>query len=278
MPRQLLQWWCALAMLFACVKAASAATHFVGAKKVGTGPFAPFFWNPTNLVIQVGDTVMWTNLMLVHSVNPATNSTEPFCGTGTNEISSCTVTFQNPGLFFYDCYQHLPTMTGSVRVLSAPVVVISNPPNNALFATQADVQLQASATDLDGSVTNVQFLNGGVTFASSSVAPYTATLSNAAAGTYSFRALALDNSGLSTTSAPVTVRVIGQPMLVITNNANSALQFSYDTSAGVNYVVEGGETVTNLSAIVTNAGTGSAQQFSQTNPAPAQRFFRLRLQ
>jgi plastocyanin len=276
MSRQLLRWCCAWAALAALAgTVASGATHFVGTRRIA---ITNWFWNPTNITIQVGDTVTWTNLSDIHSVNPGTNSSEPFCGTGTNEISACSVTFSNAGLFFYDCYQHLPTMTGSVRVLAPPVVAITNPPNNALFPAQANVQVSASASDPDGTVTNVQFLNNGVPFATSTVAPFAVTLNNVAPGYLNLRARAMDNSALVTTSAPATIRVAGRPTLVLTNSLVGPLRFLYQTATGVSYVVEGGPTVTNFSPIVTNPGSGGALQFSQTNPAPDQKFFRLRLQ
>lgn len=280
MQKQLLRWWCVLVMLiaFALIPSALAATFTVTPLRVGTFPNQSFYWSVTNLVIGVGDTVTWSNLQNNHSVNPATNSTDPFCGTGTNEIASCTVTFQNPGLFFYDCYQHLPTMTGSVRVVWPPIVSITNPPNNSLYATQVNVTLEASASVVGGTITNVQFLRNNISFATSTVAPYTVTVSNLIAGSHTFRARAVDNIGTATTSGPLTLRFARAPALTLTNTTDGPLRFSYQSSPGVNYVVEGGETVTSISAIVTNAGNGAAQQFSQTNPAPPQKFFRLRLQ
>ncbi len=279
MVRQLLPWRCIVVAFYilVCGACASAATYFVGPKRIGP---LTFYWNPTNVVINAGDTVMWTNLLMIHSVNPATGSPEPFCGTGTNEISSCTVTFQNPGTYPYDCYQHLPTMTGAVVVLPPlipPVVVITNPPNNTVVRTGANVTLQVHATD-NGTVTNVEFRRGGIPFATSTVPPYAATWSNIAAGTHSFRARATDNEGLFTDSALVTVRAVAPPTLVVTNSSNGPLRFSYNTVSGVGYVVEGAVTLTNFSPIVTNAGNNATQQFTQTNPAPAQKFFRLRLQ
>jgi plastocyanin len=278
MVRQLLPWRCIVVTL--CILAGgasvSAATFFVGPKRVGL----PFFWNPTNVVINAGDTVMWTNLQTIHSVNPATGSPEPFCGTGTNNIPSCTVTFTTPGTFPYNCFDHLPTMTGAVVVLPPlvpPIVTITNPPNNTVVRTGANVTLQVQATD-NGSVTSVVFSRTGSPFATNTVPPYAATWSNIAAGNYNFRARATDNEGLVTDSAIVTVRAVAPPTLIVTNTSNGPLRFNFNTVAGVSYVVEGAVALTNFSPIVTNLGNGAVQQFTQTNPAPAQKFFRLRVQ
>ena len=284
MVRQLLPWRCIIVAL--CVLAGGvsvpAATFFVGPKRVGTIPNQFFVWNPTNVVIHAGDTVMWTNLgNNIHGVNPATNSPEPFCGTGTNNIPNCTVTFMTPGTFPYDCYDHYQTMTGAVVVLPPlvpPVVAITNPPNNTVVRTGANVTLRAQATD-NGTVTNVEFLRNGISFATNTVPPYAATWSNIAAGNnHIFRARATDNEGLVTLSDSVTVKAVAPPTLIATNTSNGPLRFSFNTVSGIGYVVEGAVTLTNFSPIVTNLGNGAVQQFTQTNPAPAQKFFRLRLQ
>jgi plastocyanin len=282
MVRQLLPWRCIIVVLCILAGAASvsAATYFVGAKRIGTVPNQFFYWNPTNVVINAGDTVMWTNLQSIHSVNPATGSPEPFCGTGTNNINSCTVTFLTPGTFPYDCYDHLPRMTGAVVVLpplSPPVVTITNPPNNTVVRTGANVTLQVQATD-NGTVTNVVFSRSSVAFATNTVPPYAATWSNIAAGTHSFRARATDNEGLFTDSASITVRAVAPPTLIVTNTPNGPMRFNFNTVAGISYVLEGAVTLTNFSPMITNFGDGGVQQFTQTNPAPAQKFFRLRLQ
>lgn len=277
MPRPLLQWWCVLLALFAGASAplVSAATFLVVPKQVSL----KFYFSPTNLTINVGDTVLWTNLGTgIHSLEASpTNAPEQFCGTGTNFISNCSVTFFTPGVFHFDCAQHLPSMTGSVTVLG-PFALITNPPNNTIFAAPASVTVGADVTDVGGTVTNVQFLNNGISIATNTAAPYRVTLSNLAVGNYTLRARALDTSSLVATSPPITLRVAPPPSLVATRGTDGPLQFSFNTATNVSYVVEAGLTVTNFSPIVTNAGTGGTQQFSQSNPPPAQRFFRVRLQ
>src|ERR1043166_1631293 len=276
MQRQLLRWACVFVALLALAGGSfvSAATFFVGPKKIGIS----FYWNPTNIVIAPGDTVMWTHLASIHSINP-TNTTEVFCGTGTNNIESCTVTFLNSGTFPYYCFDHRSTMTGAVIVVAVPpVVTITNPMDNSIFAAPATVTAGASATNVGSSVTNVQFLSNGVAIATSTVAPYRVTLSNLVSGNYTLRARAVNNFALVTTSAPVTIRVAPPPSLAVARGTNGPLQFSFNTATNVSYVVEAGLTVTNFSPIKTNVGDGTPQSFSQSNPPPAQRFFRLRLQ
>src|SRR5438045_9179641 len=117
MLRQLLRCGCALTVLLVILVGtkAPAATNFVTPVQIGSFPNQKFYWKPTNVVIAVGDTVMWTNLGNIHSLEASpTNAPERFCGAGTNVISTCVVTFFSPGVFHFDCSQRLPTMTVSV--------------------------------------------------------------------------------------------------------------------------------------------------------------------
>ncbi len=54
-------------------------------------------------------------------------------------------------------------MKGTIIVAAAnvpPTVTITNPASGTVFAAPASVTIQASASDSDGTVTNVQFLVG----------------------------------------------------------------------------------------------------------------------
>ena len=95
----------------------------------------------------------------------------------------------------------------------APTVNLTSPANNATFTPPATVNIQASASDNDGTVAKVEFFNGGTKLGESTAAPYSYSWANVAAGTYTLTAKATDNKGAATTSAAVTI-VVG------TNNGN----------------------------------------------------------
>ncbi|PSL44911.1 chitinase [Chitinophaga niastensis] len=90
-----------------------------------------------------------------------------------------------------------------------PVVNITAPANNATFAAPANITIQATATDSDGTIKSVAFYNGTTLLGVDSTAPYSITWSNVAAGTYTLTAKATDNGNATTTSAAVTVTVTG---------------------------------------------------------------------
>ena len=94
---------------------------------------------------------------------------------------------------------------------AAPSVSITSPPGGALYDAPATVNLQASASDSDGSITGVEFFRNGVSLGTDTAAPYSFNWTNVPAGTYSLTAKATDNLGAATMSAAVNITVASQP-------------------------------------------------------------------
>src|SRR4051812_4799797 len=96
-----------------------------------------------------------------------------------------------------------------------PSITITNPVENAVLSSSAALTIRASASDSDGTVTNVQFFDGLVLLGSDSTLPYSlnATL---APGVHTLTAVARDNLGAATTSAPVHI-TMGRYLPAITN-------------------------------------------------------------
>lgn len=95
----------------------------------------------------------------------------------------------------------------AVPPTAVPVVAISSPADNAVFARHAPIPLSATASDSDGSIAMVEFLQGTVSLATVTQAPYAFTWTDATPGTYAIMARAVDNLGATTYSAPVAVTV-----------------------------------------------------------------------
>jgi GH18 family chitinase/chitodextrinase len=91
----------------------------------------------------------------------------------------------------------------------APVVSITSPAGGASFSAPAAVTINASASDADGSITKVEFYNGGTKLGEDNSSPYSFSWTNVAAGTYNLTAKATDNSAKTTTSSVVSVTVTG---------------------------------------------------------------------
>ena len=169
---------------------------FAGTKLIGTSPSTS---NPYDL--------LWTN------VPPGTHllMATAFDNAGASRVSTnqVTITVSN----------------------SPPSIVVTSPQDGATFTAPATITIIADATDIDGTVTYVDFLDGANFLGSSTntAAPYTFTWSNVPAGSYSLRAQATDEWNAFTISTnQVNVTVTGGqpgtgPSLTIVHTNNSVV-------------------------------------------------------
>jgi hypothetical protein len=101
------------------------------------------------------------------------------------------------------------TATSNVLALSvatapqAPVVSLVS--SAATIEVPASITLTATAADTDGSISKVEFFQGTKKLGEATTAPYTYRWNVPQAGTYEVTAKATDNSGLTATSASVTI-------------------------------------------------------------------------
>ena len=125
----------------------------------------------------------------------------------------------------------------------APTVSITSPADEA--SVPLDFTIEATASDTDGTVTNVEFLADGAVLGSDATSPYAFTWSGAPAGSHELLAVAWDNDGLCTTSAAVSVTVVAPqpPTVSITSPAESA-------SVGTSFTIQA--TASDLAGTVTN--------------------------
>src|SRR5262249_1081669 len=104
-----------------------------------------------------------------------------------------------------------------------PTVAITSPTNGASFIAPATITIQATASDSDGSVTNVQFFDGNTSLGNRSSSPFNLTV-NLAVGSHALTAVATDNLGATRATLPVADTVItnGPPTVAITSPTNGA--------------------------------------------------------
>ena len=93
----------------------------------------------------------------------------------------------------------------------APTVSIISPVPNAYYDSAQYITIEAAASDSDGTVTKVDFYNGGILLGTKSTSPYTFTWNNVTPGSYSLKAKAYDNTGAATVSGAVSV-VVSSPV------------------------------------------------------------------
>jgi len=161
----------------------------------------------------------------------------------------------------------------------APTVSITSPANNATFNAGANITINATATDSDGTVTSVAFYQGSTLLGTDTTSPYTFTWNGVAAGSYVLTAKATDNSGATTTSAAVNITVnasgpttypaenatlAGGDVVETTNGGyhgtgyvNSSTTGGSMTFNNVNGGAGGGQTLTFRYALASGTRTGS---------------------
>jgi hypothetical protein len=102
---------------------------------------------------------------------------------------------------------------------ASPTVTITSPADGATYRAPALLVVNAAASDSNGTVTQVEFFNGTASWGTDTSSPYTTSRFNIPAGTYVLRAVATDNRGATTTSAPITVTVTPQTNNLIWSQA-----------------------------------------------------------
>ncbi|MDT7798583.1 MAG: hypothetical protein QOI78_2016 [Actinomycetota bacterium] len=98
----------------------------------------------------------------------------------------------------------------------APTVSLTSPASTGTYYAPATIPLAATAADTDGTVSKVEFYAGDTLLATDTSAPFEGSWGNVPAGTYSITAKAYDNKNASTSSNPVSVKVLSGPTIVAT--------------------------------------------------------------
>lgn len=88
-----------------------------------------------------------------------------------------------------------------------PAVTLNAPADGATFEA-GSIDLTATASDTDGTITKVEFFNGATKLGEDTSSPYAFTWSSVAAGSYSLTAVATDNGGASTASSAASITVV----------------------------------------------------------------------
>ena len=158
-----------------------------------------------------------------------------------------------------------PTPTPT-PVPGAPVVTLSVPVTGS-FVAGTNITLSATASDVGGSITKVEFFRGGTTLIGTDTSnPYSVVWNNVSKGKYNLTAKATDNSSLSTTSAVVTITVTNSPNSVnrAKGRADSLAQQSQSQLQEYAGAAEGGYVAnTALASNITDLTSDITQAYSE---------------
>jgi hypothetical protein len=91
-----------------------------------------------------------------------------------------------------------------------PSAMITAPVNGAVYPAPANINVSVTASDADGSVSQVALLQNAVPVGAIIIPPYSWSLTNLPAGTYTLKATATDNDGLTDDNV-VTITVVAAP-------------------------------------------------------------------
>lgn len=89
-----------------------------------------------------------------------------------------------------------------------PTVAITSPADGASFTAPADITINATAADTDGTISKVEFYQGATLLGEDTSAPYSFAWNNVGPGSYALTAKAYDNDSGTTISSTVNVTVV----------------------------------------------------------------------
>ncbi|BFM05570.1 Ig-like domain-containing protein [Halioxenophilus aromaticivorans] len=114
---------------------------------------------------------------------------------------------------------------GNTKSLQAPNISITSPSDASSITLGSAINIQASATDLDGSVTQVAFYADESLLGTDYTSPYSLQWNTSTLGSHKIYAVATDDDGLTTTSQPASVSVTAsESNELVTYKATSDIQ------------------------------------------------------
>lgn len=151
----------------------------------------------------------------------------------------------------------------SVTVNALPSATLTAPANGATAQTGSTLQLTATASDADGTITKVEFYQGATKLSEDTTAPYEYAWGNVPSGTHTLTAKAFDNLGGSAVSSVVSVTVAATNDLVARWKLDETSGTTVSDASGYNNAA----TAQNMGASPAwgEGRTGGALAFDGTN-------------
>jgi len=170
------------------------------------------------------------------------------------------------------------TIVSIVSSNTPPFVQLTSPSEGEQFSAPAKVSLYSIAADSTGRIRQVDFFANGSLVGTVLSGPFTLVWSNVTAGAYTLNARAIDEFGVSATSAPVTITVTATVPAAFTNAivlANRQFAFRITASANQMLVIQVSTNLTEWEPIATNNASNGLMDFiDQDTVHFSRRFYR----
>jgi hypothetical protein len=152
-----------------------------------------------------------------------------------------------------------------------PFVALTSPANNSGFSAGDNITLTANASDLDGTVTTVEFFANGAKLGEDNTSPFSHSEANVPPGFFVLTARATDSQGASSDSEPVEIFVNGSG-----GSLTGSLTVPNALPASVNLTTEGSRDWTHWGLATNNIFNHKAgvvpqiSDFTRIGPNPAE--------
>ncbi|WP_299016954.1 glycosyl hydrolase [uncultured Polaribacter sp.] len=118
-----------------------------------------------------------------------------------------------------------------------PTVAITSPSNNSTFEENKTIKITATASDLDGNITLVEFYDGTTKIGEDATEPYRLDWENASIGSHAITAVATDNKNAKTTSEVIILDV--EEVVSCSESSNAAQQGAFSKGYKANFETVG---------------------------------------
>jgi Bacterial Ig domain len=205
----------------------------------------------------------------------ATNYSDPLVSSNVYLVRAVKLEVSPSGSYYNPSQGIFQTMDATA---TAPVAVLLQPTNNAVFMTPTNIQLLANTYDPANLVTNIEFYANGIKVGEVAKAPYNLSWNNVVPGTYSLIARAKCIAGIDTNSSAVTIHAIGSaPQLAVAASGPGSFLITGSGNPGQSYQVQATATLgsPNWQTLATvTADASGAIRFTEASTAP-QRYYRM---
>ena len=154
-------------------------------------------------------------------------------------------------------------------IAQPPQITLTNPANGAVFNAGTDIILTADASDIDGTITKVEFYRNGDLLGQDNLPPYSFVWTTVPAGSHILTAKAYDNTGLATTSEGVTV-ITETPVLSVTpenrNVTSSAGNTTFDLISNAEWTTTSNQAWCTVTPSGNGNGTITAEYGGNISP------------